>query len=119
MNVIGSDNIHRMDPATAVRNARVHARLSKRALARRAGTSPAAIVAYESGDRDPTVGTLTRLIAATGAAAAIELEARPAGPDPTTCGRRLEQVLDLAEHLPRRPPARVLAYPRFPRARER
>ena len=40
--------------------------VSKRELARRAHTSPAAIVEYESGRRSPTVDTLSRLIDACG-----------------------------------------------------
>jgi transcriptional regulator with XRE-family HTH domain len=103
-----------MNAASAVQKAREHAGLSKRELARRAGTSPAAIVAYESGSRDPTVGTLARLVAATGAQCEIEVDAGPARPDPWTCARRLEQVLELAEHLPRRRPSSRLEFPPFP-----
>jgi transcriptional regulator with XRE-family HTH domain len=106
-----------MDAALTIRKAREHARLSKRELARRAGTSPAAIVAYESGKRDPTVGTLARIVSATGVVGDIELGLGSPRPDPRVAARRLEQVLELAEHLPRRPPSRDLAYPPFPRER--
>jgi hypothetical protein len=47
MSVIGSDNSLMpcgLQARTAIRTARLRAALSKRALARRAGTSPAAIV---------------------------------------------------------------------------
>ncbi|MFN2588833.1 MAG: helix-turn-helix domain-containing protein [Actinomycetota bacterium] len=40
--------------------------LSQRELARRASTSQAAIAAYESGRRSPTVDTLARIVRATG-----------------------------------------------------
>ncbi len=55
-----------MSPATVLRTARERAGISKRELARRARTSPAAIVAYESGRRDPSFGTLDRLLRALG-----------------------------------------------------
>ena len=48
--------------ATLLLNARTQARLSQRALADRAGTSPSAIAFIESGRRDPTVSTLERLL---------------------------------------------------------
>jgi transcriptional regulator with XRE-family HTH domain len=102
--------------ALVVRTAREHARLSKRELARRAGTSPAAIVAYEAGTRDPTVGTLVRIVTAAGARVEFDVERTRPRPDPTLAGERLAQVLELAEHLPRRPAARHLSYPPFPRS---
>jgi len=101
-----------MDAATMVRTARMRAGLSKRELARRAGTSPAALVTYEQGTRDPTVGTLVRIVQAAGADPGVRIAAR-AGPDPGVAGRRLEQVLELAEELPSRPAGRLLRYPRF------
>ena len=55
-----------MGAAEVIRRAREAAGLSKRELARRAGTSPAAIVAYEAGDREPTFRTLRRLVRAAG-----------------------------------------------------
>jgi transcriptional regulator with XRE-family HTH domain len=104
-----------MDAAFTVTKAREQAGLSKRELARRARTSPAAIVAYEAGTRDPTVGTLVRLVAAAGASIEIDLEPARSRPDPAVSGARLVQVLELAERLPRRPASRHLAYPPFPR----
>lgn len=102
-----------MDVASELRRAREAAGLSKRALARQAGTSPAAIVAYEAGTRVPSIATLERLLAATGAS--VTLVVRPISPraDYATAGRRLAEVLGLAEHLPRRPAARTLPYPPF------
>src|SRR6476659_5078821 len=100
-----------MDAAAAIRTARETAGLSKRALARRAGTSPAAIVAYESGAREPTVPTLARIV--DGANARLELRVTPTRglPDRATLAHRLAQVLDLAEELPRRRAARHLSFP--------
>ena len=103
-----------MDAATLVKLARLRAGLTKRELARRAHTSPAAVVWYESGTRDPTVSTLDRLISATGLP--LELRIVPACRcDPIVAARRLAEVLDLAEHLPRRRAARRLTYPPFGR----
>src|SRR5438874_930193 len=90
---------------------RRHAGLSKRALARRAGTAPAAVVWMESGARDPSIGTLARCIEAAGYR--LELDAWPA-PDPHENARVLEQVLALADVLPKRPAARELRMPRLP-----
>jgi transcriptional regulator with XRE-family HTH domain len=103
-----------MDAALAIRTAREHAGLSKRELARRAATSPAAIVHYEAGTRDPTVGTLVRIIEATGVVGVIDLAAGPPRPTPVVNARRLAAVLDLAERLPRRAAARDLEYPPLP-----
>ncbi len=105
-----------MDASGIVQKAREHAGLSKRELARRAHTSPAAIVAYEAGTRDPTVGTLVRLVAAAGADVEIDVEPAPGPSGAGTAGELLAQVLELAEHLPRRRAARRLSYPPFPRS---
>jgi len=103
-----------MDAATTIRTARERAGLSKRELARRAATSPAAIVAYEAGHRDPSVGTLERVLAATGHRGEIVVSRAPPRPDRERAAARLRQVLDLAEHLPRRRAPRRLRYPRLP-----
>ena len=104
-----------MDAAAAIRSARCRAGMSKRELARRARTSPAAIVEYESGRRDPTVATLTRILCATGHRARLDVAPAAGPPDPALAGKRLVQVLDLADHLPRKPASRSLRFPRFPR----
>jgi transcriptional regulator with XRE-family HTH domain len=101
-----------MNAPGAIRLARLRARLSKRELARRAGTSPAAIVHYESGAQAPTYPTLERIVAAAGCRASIRLEPMPA--ERRVAAERLHQVLELAEHLPRRRAARRLAYPKLP-----
>jgi len=99
-----------MDSAEAIRQARERAGLSKRELARRARTSPAAIVLYESGAREPSYATLTRIVHAAGFGTRLVLV--PGGrPDRALQGRRLVEVLELAEHLPRRRPARRMAFP--------
>jgi uncharacterized protein len=100
-----------MDAAEVVRRAREAAGLSKRELARRAGTSPAAIVAYESGDREPSFRTLRRLVRAAGYDS--QLVTRPAMGrlDPVKAAKRLVEVLELAEHLPHRRPSRRMAFP--------
>ena len=101
-----------MEAANLMRVARERAGLSKRELARRARTSAAALVTYEQGTRDPTVGTLLRIVKAAGADADVRIVPRR-GPDPAVAGRRLEQVLELADALPARRAARRLAFPRF------
>lgn len=104
-----------MDAAAAITRARRAAGLSKRELARRARTSPAALVAYESGERQPTTGTLERIIEAAGFRGSILLTPMRRRPDPERAGRLLEQVLALAAHLPTRPARRTLPYPPFGR----
>ena len=52
--------------ASVVSEARRRSGLTQRALAERAGTSPSAVAAYELGQRDPTVSSLARIIAACG-----------------------------------------------------
>jgi uncharacterized protein len=101
-----------MLPATAIRHAREEARLSQRELARRARTSPAAISFYESGAREPSYGTLTRIVEAAGFEPRLSV-ARTRRPNRGVLGRRLVEVLDLAEHLPRRPAGRRLSFPPF------
>ncbi len=49
-----------------IKLARHDSGLSQRDLARRAGTSQAAVAAYESGRRSPTLGTLARIVRAAG-----------------------------------------------------
>lgn len=90
-----------MDAAITLVRARQQAGLSQRGLARRAGTSAAAVCLYESGRRVPRVDTLTRLVAATGSTLSVRLTA-PAAIDHLENGRVLEALLELADHLPRR-----------------
>ena len=60
-----------------IRIARRQAGLTQQALANRAGTSQAAVSAYESGRRSPSVDTLCRLLGAAG----YEVRMRLAPPD--------------------------------------
>jgi transcriptional regulator with XRE-family HTH domain len=106
-----------MDVGSTLRTARRRAGLSQGALAARAGTSQATISAYESGAKQPSVATLSRLLAATGSRLAVHHDARRAAAVPSPAqlaraGRTLVQVLGLAEALPvRHEPA--LRFPRL------
>jgi len=106
-----------MQAADLLRSVRRRRGLTQAALARSAGTSQPVISAYEAGRRDPTVGTLRRLVAAAGED--LELSARPATsdlPPPadlTEHARRLLDVLSLADALPQRPRPRTLEAPRL------
>ena len=104
-----------MDAARALREARRRAGVSQAALARRAGTSQATISAYESGRKQPSVETLSRLLAALGCRLAVEAGGarRPSRAELARVARALADVLALAEALPTRH-ARVLRYPRPP-----
>lgn len=64
-------------PSALVRELRLAARLSQRALARRAGTSQPAIARYERGAVTPSWETLQRLAAACGRRVTIAAEAVP------------------------------------------
>jgi transcriptional regulator with XRE-family HTH domain len=100
-----------------LRRARLRAGLGVRALARRAGTSHATLLAYESGRKVPRVDTLERILAAAGFAAEVELAARPDHDERARAakGRELADVLDLASHFPARHEP-TLAFPPFGRA---
>jgi uncharacterized protein len=64
-------------PGLLLRDARTRARLSQKELARRAGVAQSVISAYESGHRDPSLKTLSRLIQATGHNLLLNLESDP------------------------------------------
>ncbi len=106
-----------MDVATFLRTCRCEAGLTQRQLADRAGTSAAAVCHYERGTRIPRADTLVRLVAASGATLTWTARGLPA--DPSTLdalednGEALAAVLDLAEHLPRRPRPDRLEAPVF------
>lgn len=63
-----------LDAADLVAVLRRASRLSQRALGERAGTSGATIAAYEAGDKEPRLTTLTRLAEAAGYRLRIEVE---------------------------------------------
>jgi transcriptional regulator with XRE-family HTH domain len=107
-----------MKPGTLVRAARRRAGLTQAELARRAGTSQPVVSAYEHGRRDPSVGTLTRLVAAAGERLELSSAPRPASDispprDLDEHARRLLDVLSLADAVPRRRRAAVLRAPRL------
>ena len=104
-----------MKAGALIRSARLRAALSNRELARKAGSSPAAIVAYETDRRDPSFDTLNRLLCAAGYEARIQLVDTRKKPSPEVAAARLAAVLDLAAHLPTRPAARRITYPPFGR----
>lgn len=95
-----------MEPGQLLRLARRRRRLTQADLAARAGTSQPVISAYEHARRDPTTGTLRRLLAAAGARLELRLAASP--PDipppanPREHGERLMDLLGLADAVPHR-----------------
>lgn len=78
--------------------------MSQTQLASRTGTSQATISAYESGSKQPSVATLSRLLAATGARLAVEPMAapvvEPSSAELERAGETLAEVIALAEALP-------------------
>jgi len=105
-----------MVAAEVLRISRRRSRLSARALARRAGTSHATLLAYESGLKIPRVDTLERIVRAAGFAADVDLAARPDADEAERVakGRELAEVLELAAQFPAHH-ERALPYPRFGR----
>ena len=107
-----------MEAAPTLHAARTGAGLSQAELARRAGTSQATISAYESGAKQPSVATFSRLLAAAGARLTVERAPRhlsePAPADLRRAGETLAEVIRLAEALPVEHAPR-LRYPRLDR----
>ncbi len=95
-----------MDVGTTLREARRSAGLTQAALAQRAGTSQATISAYEHGRKEPSVETLSRLLAAAGSrltvSAGSNAVVRPTAAQLARAGRTLVDVMLLAEALPTR-----------------
>jgi len=110
-----------MNAAVAIRDARRRAGLTQVELASRAGTSQATISAYEHGRKEPSVETLSRLLAATGTrlttAPASTTVVRPTRAQIARAGRTLVDVMLLAEALPTRhsPELRFPPLTRWPR----
>ena len=107
----------RVEPGTLLRAARRRQGLTQAELARRAGTSQPVISAYEHGRRDPTFGTLRRLVEATGERLRLDAEVPasdlPPAKDLEEHGRRLLDVLSLADAVPRRRRSAELTAPRL------
>lgn len=103
-----------VDVPTELLRVRRRAGLSQRALANRAGTSQATVSAYESGRKQPSVAVLERLLRSAGAELrVVDAPGRIDTADLERNGRRLAEVLALAEALPYRP-SRELRFPRLP-----
>src|SRR5438874_8159597 len=100
-----------MSPGNLLRDLRRSRGLTQADLARRAGTSQPVVSAYEHGRRDPTFGTLQRLVEAAGERLRIGAEVVTDGPPPARSAeehaRRLVDVLLLADAVPARPRPRV------------
>lgn len=94
-----------VSPGALIRRARAEADLTQQALAERAGTSQAALSAYEHERKDPTAATLFRILAAAGARLTTTPAPVVVTPSRETLrerGRILEAVIELAEALPAR-----------------
>jgi transcriptional regulator with XRE-family HTH domain len=92
-----------MDAGSTLHDIRVRAGLSQAELAARYGTSQATISAYESGAKQPSVATFTRLLAAAGARLSVEPAAavvEPSASELERAGETLAQVIALAEAFP-------------------
>lgn len=87
--------VGRVTSGERLRNLRKRAGLTQVELAQRAGVVPTVLSAYERGRREPGADTFLRPVAAAG----FEPTWTPRL-DPVVQGRRLADVLDLAEALP-------------------
>lgn len=99
--------------AGILRAARQGAGLSLREVARRAGTSHATLLAYESGRKVPSVVTFLRVLEACGYGVDIVTSPRIKERDGIDRGDELLQALKLAAEFPAKVPRRM-DYPRFP-----
>jgi len=106
-----------VEPGLLIRDARLRRGLTQIQLATQAGTSQATLSAYESGAKQPSLDTLSRLLAQAGARLVVVHDARPvrqpSRAELQRAGRTLVEVLDLAEALPVRH-TRELQSPRVP-----
>jgi transcriptional regulator with XRE-family HTH domain len=106
-----------MTPATLIRAVRQRHGLTQAELAERAGTSQPVVSAYEHGRRDPTYATLRKLVEAGGEelrlAAGLPVSDLPPALTPEEHGRRLIDVLSLADAIPARRRAARLRAPRM------
>ena len=81
--------------APLIQSARHRVGMTQQELARRAGTSQAAISAYESGLRSPSVDTLCRIVDAAG----FEVRMRLAEPDTHEAARERAEALLPADQV--------------------
>ena len=95
-----------MKVRNALRDTRSDAGFTQADLARMADTSQAAVSAYESGSKQPSVDTLERLLSAAGARLVVDRGRQsvvvPSERRHRRSGRSLVDVLALAELLPTR-----------------
>ena len=117
MGVVGLDNTWYgavMDAARIITVARERSGLSKRELARRAGTSPAAIVKYESGQMSPTVETLNRILHVAGWRVEIDLLPQVGAPaDVVRRGEMMSELLAIVDMVETRQASPDIEMPRF------
>ena len=109
-----------MEPGPLLEQVRRRNGLTQTDLARRAGTSQPVVSAYERGHRDPTFGTLRRLVEAGGAElrldavdASADMDRVPPPRDLEEHARRLLDVLSLADAIPTRRRPATLDAPRM------
>ena len=106
-----------MQAGAIIQEVRRRGGLTQAELARRAGTSQPVISAYEHGRRDPTVGTLRKLVEAGGERLQMGAVAPgsdlPPPADAREHARRLLEVLTLADAIPARRRSPVLTAPRL------
>jgi transcriptional regulator with XRE-family HTH domain len=106
-----------VNPAALIKAVRRRRGLTQADLAARAGTSQPVISAYEGGHRDPTYGTLRRLVEAGGEQLRIDAVLPPSDLPPPSDerehARRLLDVLSLADAIPNRRRSAVLVAPRL------
>lgn len=102
-------------PAVTLSTVRHDAGLTQAALAALAGTSQATVSAYESGSKEPSLRTFSRLLSAMGARLSVEPAGarlrQPSHAELARSGEILAQVIALAEELPARREGAL----RFPR----
>ena len=112
-----SDILTSVRSGELIRRVRQRRGLTQAQLAARAGTSQPVVSAYEHGRRDPTIGTLAKLVEAAGEELRLDAGQRiPELPPPRDVhehNRRLLDVLSLADAIPTRRRARVLDAPRM------
>ena len=100
-----------MDAGRIIQVARERSGLSKRELARRAGTSPAAIVKYEFGAMSPTVDTLNRILRVAGWE--IEVQVAQVSKQLVERGVMMHELLGIVDLVEIRPANPLLEFPRF------
>jgi transcriptional regulator with XRE-family HTH domain len=100
-----------MDAALLIKTAREKSGLSKRELARRAGTSPAAIVKYESRQSSPTIDTLNRILRVAGWE--VEVQLASVANDLVERGEMMADLLSIVDMVEVRTPNPFIEFPRF------